>query len=164
MQKIIGIFLAIFLMAPMAMAASSVHICEETPRLLNGVALNASEATRTFTIGGVAGYDILVISTQYTHANDGALTFTCTGKSAGATDASVTKVDTTMTTCSTSSGTCTLNWSGVVVTPSLTADKDFNFVLGILGEQSIKCIISHGGSPGSGDLVTVTARACTSGR
>lgn len=96
------------------------------------------------------GYDLLVLTMHFTHANNGALTTTCTvSDDAGVTDAAP-------TTCATASGTCTLSFAGVFVTPSLTADKDYVIRADIGGYRHIECSTAHGGAPAAGDTLSVT--------
>lgn len=170
MQKLLGALAlaAATICASAAAAQPNPNACElattatSEHRLLNAVALNGGAGARTFTVAGLDGFRTLSLDPQYTWANNGTLTFTCTGKSAASATSTPTPtpVDTTLTTCSTAAGTCTLNFGGVVVTPSLTANKNFTFQLGIAGQSSITCVVVHGGTPGAGDILTVTGRKC----
>lgn len=140
--------------------------------LLDGVALNAGAASLTFYIGKgidcgrgnscdptsatdnstgeeVIGYTALRLEFDYTHANNGAITLTCTDGSTRA------DADHTITSSSLSSGTYTLDWSGVVSTASLTTDKDWSLVLNLNISPVLKCVLSHGGTPNASDLITV---------
>lgn len=115
------------------------------------------DSSRSFTID-IQGASLLAVDLQYTHANNGALTLTCTGKSSP--DSSGTVVDTTLTTCSVLSGTCTLNDGGVFVNPSLSADKDYSVLVGVAGQYQAKCTVSHGGSATASDKIKATGRLC----
>ncbi len=127
--------------------------------LLNDVALNdGTAANRTFTVYNLDGNDTLAIDFKYTHANNGTLTFTCTGKRA--TKAGETEDNTVLTTGTLSSGTFTLIASGIVVTPSLSANTVMDFVLGVKGQSKMSCLVEHGGTPNASDKITVTARKC----
>lgn len=138
---------------------SAIEKTLETRTLLDSAALNGAASTLDFTVD-TNGASILSIDTQFTHANNGALTWTCTGLSAAETTASNTRVATTLTTCSVSSGTCTLKNAGVFTTESQSADYDYNTLVGVVGQEQVTCTISHGGSPAAGDTVIVTARLC----
>lgn len=125
--------------------------------LLSAVALNGAAATRTFTVGPALtngtrlyNYSILTLRVAYTWANNGTLTVTCTE---GDTVATATA---TPTTCTVASGTCTLNYAGVFVTPSLTASKTFKIDMGLTGSQALSCVVAHGGVPNANDKVTVS--------
>lgn len=130
-----------------------------THLLLNDIALNGSATVRTFTVEDLEGYAELGLDVKFTHANNGTITFTCTGKSAHPLVAD--QLDTTLTTCTTASGTCTLNFGGVVVTPSLSASKTYTFPLKILNQKRVKCVVAHGGSPSASDKLTVVGRKCS---
>lgn len=124
-----------------------------------GVALNGAAGTRTFTVDDLDGFDQVTLGIQFTHANNGTLSFTCTGVSPTA--LGVTSVSTTLTTCSVSAGNCTLNLGGVWTTATtLTADTDFNFPIGVTGEEKVTCVVAHGGTPAAGDTIIVTGRKC----
>jgi hypothetical protein len=130
--------------------------------LLNAVALNAGATALTFYIGptlptcyGVRGRRVLEFnrvtlsaSFDYT-ATPGTITLTCTG---GSTQATATSY---LTTCTVATGTCTLNWSGVSVTPSMSADTGWLVTMGTQNAPVIKCIASHSGAPGATDKITV---------
>ena len=116
--------------------------------------LNGAAATRTLTIGPTAcgrdltSYKTMVIETSYSYAAAGAITWTCTqGPSAS-------QAVYAMSTCTTSGGTCTLNWSGVATTPSLSADKQYGVRIDIKGYPVVKCVVSHGGTPGATDFIS----------
>ena len=123
--------------------------------LLDAVALNGTDLTFYVgpTLSGetnvVTRYRYLLLDFTYTYANTGTITATCTG---GPTQALATA---TLTTCTVSSGTCNLNWGGVITTPSLTASKHWDVPLGIGGRPVIKCVMSHSGSPSASDILTV---------
>lgn len=127
---------------------------------LDAVALNGAAATRTFVIstdsdqnsntGSTAnGYMAIHFWVDFTHANNGTLTLTCTVGPSSADN------DYTPTTCTVASGTCTLNFGGVIVTPSLSADKKYEASMLILGNRDVSCVMAHGGTPAAGDIVTV---------
>jgi hypothetical protein len=128
---------------------------------LSAVSLNAAPASRTFTVGPTIGndrlldYGTLVMEIAFTHTNNGAITTTCT---TGLTAATATK---TMTTCTVSAGDCNLQWGGVMVTPTLTTDTSWSQRLNIRGHPALSCVVSHGGTPAAGDVVTLTAYLVT---
>lgn len=165
-MKHLLIFVFSFLVfVPSALARTGArHICKPTPILLNAVAMNGAAGTRTAVVTDLDGYDVLLITSQFTHVNNGTLTYTITGKSALAADVIPGQVDTTLTTCTVVAGTCTLNYAGVVVTPTMTGNKNFSFPIGISGETSVTVVVAHGGAPAAGDILTVTARKCVTGR
>lgn len=128
---------------------------------LDAVALNAAAASRTFNIGAVsatntnpiaAGYRWLLLKIAFTHANNGTLTILCDD----ADDATGT-TNYTMTTCSTASGACTLNFVTGATTSTLTGDKNFSVRLDIAGHGFLECSVTHNGTPAAGDVVSVTA-------
>lgn len=122
---------------------------------LSAVALNGAAATRTWQINDALGWATAVLFVEYTHANNGALTVTCTASD----DANTT--DFTLQTCTISGGACTLNDAGTYATGSLTGDKDYTFRVGLLGYDDVECVIAHGGAPDANDLVTVTGYLVT---
>lgn len=122
---------------------------------LNDAAL---DSPKSFVLD-IAGASLLSVDLQYTHDANGTLTLTCTGKSAP--DSSGAQADTTLTTCTVSSGTCTLSFAGVFTSPALTDDAAFNVLVGVAGQEQVTCTVSHGGSPTSDDRVTATGRLCT---
>jgi len=158
-------FLVLFLLCSSAFAQEGVrHATYDLGTLLDAVALNGAAATRTFTVGptlsnriNLVGFSTIGFDVNYTYSAGGVLTFTCTGTSGSG--AAATYAVNTLTTCTTSAGTCTLNWAGVVNTPTLAADKKFNFPLGVSSLQSVKCAVSLSGSPAAGDIVTVKGTA-----
>ena len=113
---------------------------------------------RSFTLD-IQGASLLSVDLQFTHAANGALTVTCTGKSAPGDGKAV--VDTTLTVCSVASGVCTLDDAGVFTTASLSADKDFNVLVGVAGQERVTCTVTHGGTPTAGDTIIATGRLCT---
>lgn len=117
--------------------------------LLNDVALNAAAGSRTFEWAGVLGYETVVFLIDYTHANNGTLTLTCTVSD----DANTT--DYKPTTCEVSSGTCAVKTGGVFVTDSLSASLKYAVRMGIRGYKDLQCVIAHGGSPNASDTVTI---------
>ena len=123
---------------------------------LNAVALNASAPDRTFTIDNPMGFATFTAFVDYTHANNGTLTLTCTASD----DNNVTPF--TLTTCVVASGICTLKDAGVYVTDgALTGDKQYVIPVGIRGYPSVECILDHGGAPNGSDLVTLTGFTIT---
>lgn len=141
-----------------AFADNQKHAVSGLTTCLDDVALNGAAGTRTFTwpcgTGGgwpeALGYATLVMFVDFTHDNDGTLTLTCTVSDDGAAQFDP-------TTCSTSGGTCTLNFGGVFVTSSLSADKKYAVRMGIRGFRKGQCVLAHGGSAGSSDKATVTS-------
>jgi hypothetical protein len=134
--------------------------------LLNAVALNGAAATRTFTIApqlsnyhSLLEYSTLVTRMTYDYdSNAGALSMTCTE---GDTTTTATG---SLTVCSTiSSGTCTVDFSGVMTTASLSADKKWTWSLGIAGSQALSCVVAQSGSPGASEKITVTGFLLGSG-
>ena len=131
--------------------------------LLSGAALNGSASSLTFTVGPAVGsstllaYSTLVLRVAYTHATNGTLTLTCTE---GATAATATA---SLTTGTVSSGTYTLAWGGVIVTPTLAASKTFKAELGVYGSQALSCVVAHSGAATANDTVTITGFLLGSG-
>lgn len=160
------VFLHAQMPAP-ATAAVDQHKAVYLGSVLSAVDLSGAAGTRTFIIGPrivasdytdstvtttgeqLRGFSKMQIEVKYSHNNNGTITTTCTG---GATRTTATS---SLTTCTVSSGTCTLNFAGVMVTSSLSADKDWLQYLGLNGENVVQCVIAHGGTPDSSDLVTV---------
>jgi hypothetical protein len=165
---ITAIVAAVTLMATAAIAGDEAkHMAWPLGTLLDDVALNAAAASRTFTVGPTIGpnnnqrlfgFSTVVLDVAYTYANTGTLTFTCTGTGLDSSTA-----DKTLTTCTTASGTCTLNWAGSVVTPSLSASKKFVFPLGVGALQAITCVVAHSGTPSASDKITVVGTAIADG-
>lgn len=124
---------------------------------LNAVALNAAAGSRTFTIGprveneDVLGYTELVLEHYFDYtANAGTITTAClVGRS-------TTTATFSPTTCTVSSGTCTVNLAGNFVTASLGADTRYVVRMRVEGYPVIKCTVTHGGTPGATDKITVT--------
>jgi hypothetical protein len=135
------------------------ELCRSYPlgSLLTAVALNGAASTRTFVVGPTLGADSLrafqkvVFDVEFTHANNGTITFTCLG-TATDTTANATR---SISTCTLASGVCTLNWAGVIVTPSLTASKAWMHEQGTGGAGVLSCTVAHGGAPNGSDKVTV---------
>jgi hypothetical protein len=126
---------------------------------LDDVSLNGAAGTRTFQVNMVLGFDLLVLYLKYDHdSNAGTITTACTVSDDGNTD------DYQPTTCDVASGTCTLSMAGTFVTASLSADTNFQIVLGITGSRDVECVVTHGGTPGADEKITVSGYATTSGR
>lgn len=117
-------------------------------KALDGVALNAAAASRTWTVDA-EGWSLITFWVDFTHNNNGTLTITCTG---GPTSSDR---DYDLTTCTVASGTCTLNDAGVLVTGSLSADKKYGARMDISAFRDLSCVIAHGGTPDASDLVTL---------
>lgn len=130
--------------------------------LLEAVALNAGASSLTFYVGpktpscqGISGkpveiYDRLLLEVYFDYgATAGTITMTCT---VGQTQATAIY---SPTTCTMSSGTCTINMSGVAVTASLSADTYWQDLRGTLGNPVVKCVVAHGGAPGATDKISV---------
>jgi hypothetical protein len=149
-------------------ASVDVHSTYPLGTLLDAAPLNGAASTLTFYLGPRAratdytdstdattgpqlrGYKTLLLELKFDYdAQAGTITTTCTG---GGTRATATS---SLTTCTMSSGTCTLNFSGVAVTSSLSADKNWGFPITISPWPAIKCVVAHGGTPGAADTITV---------
>lgn len=149
--------LAVLIASSAGHAKPEKHLATGLTTCLDDVALNGAASTRTFTWPcapaghqDALGYATLVMFVDFTHDNDGTLTLTCTVSDDGAAQFDP-------TTCSTSGGTCTLNFGGVFVTSSLTADKKYAVRMGIRGYRKGECVLAHGGSAGASDKATVTS-------
>jgi hypothetical protein len=125
--------------------------------LLDAKALNGAAATRTFTVGprenniDILGYDEIVLEHYFDYtATAGTITTTCKVGRTVATAAF------SPTTCTTATGTCTVNMGGVFVTASLSADTKWVVRMRIEGYAALSCVVAHGGSPGATDKITVT--------
>ena len=131
-------------------------------KVLDAVALNGAASTRTFTFGSVSpavsgnhpaeGMATAIFWVDYTHANNGTLQFACTASH----DDNAT--DYTVSTCSTASGKCTLNFptSDIVFeTPTLSGDKDFVFRWTMRGYRDLECSVTHSGTPSASDVLTL---------
>ena len=153
-MKHIFVGLSLLLSAPAA--AQYLPPTSRVVTALDSVALNAASTSLTFTshddggVGDTNGYLEVMFWVDYTHANNGALTLTCTA------GPSSSDKDYEPTTCQVASGTCTLAFGGLLVTPSLSGDKKYAAgPLRIANHRAFSCIISHGGTPDAGDIVTV---------
>jgi len=170
-----NLIIALCLLAPTTGMAQAKHRqVRKLATLLDAVALNAAAASRTFYIGArddcgrnnscdptsatdtskgdaVTAFDAvgLELSFDYT-ANAGAITLTCTE---GQTRATATG---RIPTATLASGTYTLAWSGVVTSPSLSADTIWRVEFNLGAAPVTKCVVSHGGTPGATDKITVT--------
>jgi len=153
MKKLLSIIvLSLALAAPAhAQKEAGLHSTYQLGTLLNAVSLNAVAGSRTFTVSSnlLKGYNKAFFHVAFTHANNGTLTLTCTGGPTAADNAYA------PTTCTVSTGTCTLNFAGVFVTPSLTTDKSYTIEMGVGGVKNLSCVMAHGGSPAAGDVVTI---------
>jgi hypothetical protein len=159
-MKRIALALLVFL-APLAVQAQEIELTEPPNNVgpneyLKNVALNAQSEFLEFRLMNPQGWSILILYVDYTHANNGTLTLTCTSS-----DKPDHSAEFTLQTCDNADGTCTLKDSGVWVTASLTASKKFSFPIGILGYRELKCSIAHGGTPSASDLVTITGYMVT---
>lgn len=148
----------------LAIDASPVVRAYDLGTLLNAVALNGAPATRTFTVGPTLGadklwsYSTLVLRLDYTWANNGTISVTCTEGATGATATS------SLTVCSSViSGECFLDYAGKETTPTLTASKKVTLKLGIAGSQALSCVVTHNGTPNGSDVATVTGVLLGSG-
>jgi hypothetical protein len=164
------------LLAPALVFAEGKRVVTPLGTLLSDVAMNGAAATMTFYIGrradcGYSGANScsptstndnstgaevssytavgLEIDFDYT-AQAGAITLTCTE---GQTRATATG---RIPTATLASGTYTLAWSGVVTSPSLSADTIWYVEFNLGGAPVTKCVMSHGGTPGATDTITVT--------
>lgn len=104
--------------------------------------------------GAGRGYNLLVMEVFFNHtATAGAITTTCkVGNYADDISYSPGVCDVS------SSGVCTVGVSGgTFTTASLSADTKWTQRLNISGYSEFSCVVSHGGSPGSSDTITVQA-------
>lgn len=124
--------------------------------LLNNIALNASSATRTFTVGPSVGrdtlldYSKLVVEMEYDYtAAAGTIALVClTGQT-------VATADKQLTTCTVSSGACTVNiGAGSFTTASLSADTKWVLRLDVSGYKALSCTVTHGGTPTANEKLT----------
>jgi len=165
MRKLIAI-----LSLTLAPAVAHGQKCPEVLDLgtqLNAVALNAGATALTVTIGpteqrpgasthtpyekcDIAAYSLAVfdVSFDYT-ATAGTISMTLTG---GATVATATR---SLTSCTESSGNCTINMGGVATTASLSADTSWLMPAKTNHARVIKAVFAHGGAPGATDKLTV---------
>jgi hypothetical protein len=110
-----------------------------------------TSATDTSTGASIRDYDKLRLELSFDYtAQAGAITLTCTE---GQTRATATG---RMSTATLASGAYTLAWSGVVTTPSMSEDTIWPVVLNLRSTPVVKCVVSHGGTPGATDKITVT--------
>jgi hypothetical protein len=158
------IILAIMLTASVA-NANEQNKTTSLGTLLSAVDLSGAAATRTFYVGAqtdcsgtcdptsatdnssggeqVLGFTLLNLSFYYTHSAGGTITTTCTG---GDTRGTATL---TLTTGTLASGTLTLVWGGVQVTPTLAGSKDWTQLLGLQTHKVYKCVVEHSASAGT---------------
>jgi hypothetical protein len=128
------------------------HRIEPLGRVVGKTAPKALNATTQFVLPKsiISGYAVMTLHISYTHANNGALTLTCTSidNSGGTTEY-------TPTTCVSIAGTCNLQDAGIYVTAELTGNKNYVVPVGILGFHDMKCTLAHGGTPNASDTVTI---------
>jgi hypothetical protein len=137
--------------------------------LLDGVALNSSASSMTFYVGrrvndsnptsstdsssgdAVKDFDKIRLEVSFDYgATSVALTLTCMD---GQTRATATG---RIPAATYDSGTYTLEWAGVVTSPSMSADTIYSIEFRTRQAEVIKCVLSSSGSPGASDKVTVT--------
>lgn len=162
MKKLVALFLGLWcLLTPaLAFAQASKHLTAPTGSsspitALSAVALNGAAATRTFSITNKLGFADIMLMAKYTWANNGTMTFVCTHSG----DSNVT--DYTPSVCTLAAGVCTMDWAGTWTTPTLTASKNFSLYIGMRGAKDVECVVTHNGTPGAGDLITVQYYAVT---
>ena len=154
-------FLGCLFLSSLVLAASPSepkHASMYLGALISAKPLNGAASTLTFTVGptlgdgrtALFGYSTITLDVDYTYSAGGVLVFTCTGTGIPVA-ASATRVPTTMTVAA---GAATLNWSGVISTPTLSTDKSFYFPIGLNGTQAFKCVLSMSGAA-AGDIVSV---------
>jgi len=163
---IICALLAVALASQQASAAEEVV---SLGTLLDDVALNSSASSLTFYIGrrvndsnptsstdsssgdAVKEFDKVRLEVSFDYgATSVALTLTCTE---GQTRATATG---RIPTATYDSGTYTLEWAGVVTSPSMSADTIYPIEFRTRQAEVIKCVISSSGSPGASDKVSVS--------
>lgn len=131
----------------------------ETPKLrvLGPVALNGAAGTRTFIDKNLKGlpYVSYYIFFDYT-AQAGTISIACTP-----TDNDGTTLYLPTICASVSGNTCTLATPAAVTatTPSLSADTYFKVDFKIRNVQELSCVVTHGGTPGATDKITVDRMA-----
>jgi hypothetical protein len=132
--------------------------------VLSAVALNGAASTRTFTVGPTVGgdnllqYKAIALDVDFTEVNAGAITITCKQGQTVLTathSMGVCKIQT--------NGSCLLSMGGVVYTDTLSTSTNYSFVIGTNGAAAISCVVSHGGSPGATDLITIKGNLIGSG-
>lgn len=142
---------------PSLASATGLHVGKDPTfdrKLIDGVACNASEANRTFTLtAGLAnGFGMGVFQFDFTHNAATAIAMTCHGSL----DAQTTWAE--LQSCSVASGACTssdASWSKAV-----SADDDWMWRVDFLGAPDIKCIVTCT-SGGASDTFTVYGRLST---
>jgi hypothetical protein len=151
-------FAAAFCVSSVAFAANQTkvpgnhHRIEPLGRVVGKTAAAPLNGTVRFVVpkSKASGYSVMLLHIWYTHANNGALTLTCTSiDNSGGTKSYE------PTTCQVVAGTCNLQFGGVYTTPSLSADKYFAVPVGILGYHDIACTLAHGGTPGANDTARI---------
>ena len=156
-----GLILALLFLPQVALASSGiegVRRCQNLKILLDNNDLSTS---RTFNIEKLDGYDHIKLDVKYTHATNGTITLDCTYLSAQPADISrnlYTRFDTQPTTCTTTTGSCTLNLAGQWVI-AVSGDVNYGVDWGILNIPEGDCTITHSAGT-SNDFVTVTGRKC----
>lgn len=151
------------LAAPLPAAAQQQHKATSVGTLLSAASLASSKTfyvgrnrdcginnscsptstTDTSTGDPLLGFSSLRLELNYTHSSNGTVTLTCTE---GSTRATATGTPSTATLAS---GTYTLAWSGVVVTPTLTASRIWPVVINLNLAPVLKCVVSHSATAGS---------------
>ena len=120
---------------------------------LSVVPLNGAAGTRTFTIANLAGYATIQFWMNFDYtAKAGTVTTTCTGGPTAVDN------DYTLTVCDpvAATGTCVVVSSGIMTSEgSLSADTKWDTRLGVRGVDNVSCVVSHDGTPGATDLISV---------
>jgi hypothetical protein len=131
---------------------------------LSAVAMNGAAGTRTFEVpvgadGQPGAFSTVTFYFNFTHANNGIISLTCTGGPSQDTD------DYTITVCDPASATgyCDAANAGILRsgTAALSASKKWIQRLNVLGVRSLTCVAAHSGAPAAGDKLTVTYNIIT---
>lgn len=132
-------------------APSKLHDADDFGAILSAVALNASSGTRTAIVTLNKRFTRITVVTDYTYSAATSVTWTPSKSIDGGTKYG------SYTSKSVSSGTAavSLYTETLTGTASFTTETTFD----VEGVDKFKLVMSGGGSPGAGDLVTVNAVA-----
>lgn len=141
------------LLAPVTIAAQSqvrtTHLIRDLGLLLDGPALNAAAATRTFTVteSNMIGSGVLIAYVDFTHTAATDVQMTCTASPDGGTTYFA------IQSCEVTAGDCTssdANW-----TIAVSGDDTLVWRVDTLGFPRVQCVFS-GTSGGGSDTIDVT--------
>ena len=155
----------LILLVPLAASGATKpkNLCTGGELLYSVVPLNGAAGVRTKTLNKLDGFDFVRVSVKFDYTTAaGTIAFVITSPTAvpGPGLGAVVSAQQSPSSASCTAGVCTLSLGLQVITASLSADTNYDFIILLDGETELQFVATHGGTPTGAELLTVTTTNC----